>query len=259
MSPAGAKRRALRLPECTNDIWHGYLRDATLPLVYGYRAFGPYDPEHGHRFNPHKLLLDPYARELVGSVRWSDALFGYRLNSPRADLSFDRRDSASAMPKAVVSNETFNWGDDRPPRVPWTDTVIYEAHVRGSSMRRKGVRNYQRGGFAALGDPKFIDHIRRLGVTAVELLPIHAYLQDRFLIERGLVELLGLQHARLLRAGAALSVERKSERNPRAGAASASGRHRSDPRRGLQPHLRRQRTRADAVDARLRQRRRTTG
>jgi glycogen operon protein len=184
---AGRRETArLRLPECTNDIWHGYLRDASLPLVYGYRAFGPYDPEHGHRFNPHKLLLDPYARELVGSVRWSDALFGYRLNSPRADLSLDRRDSASAMPKAVVSNETFNWGDDRPPRVPWTDTVIYEAHVRGSSMRRKGVRNYQRGCFAALGDPKFVDHIRKLGVTAVELLPIHSFLQDRFLIERGL-------------------------------------------------------------------------
>ena len=184
---AGRRETArLRLPECTNDIWHGYLRDASLPLVYGYRAFGPYDPEHGHRFNPHKLLLDPYARELVGGVRWSDALFGYRLNSPRADLSFDRRDSASAMPKAVISNETFNWGDDRPPRVPWTDTVIYEAHVRGASMRRKGVRNYQRGSFAALAEPKFIEHLKRLGVTAVELLPIHAFLQDRFLIERGL-------------------------------------------------------------------------
>jgi isoamylase len=184
---AGRRETArLRLPECTDEVWHGYLRDASLPLVYGYRAFGPYQPEHGHRFNPHKLLLDPYARELVGSVRWSDALFGYRLQSPRGDLSFDRRDSSPAMPKAVVNNDGFNWGDDRPPRVPWTDTVIYEAHVRGSSMRRKGVRNYQRGSFAALGDPKFIDHLRRLGVTAVELLPVHTFLQDRFLIERGL-------------------------------------------------------------------------
>ncbi|HEX3895271.1 MAG TPA: glycogen debranching protein GlgX [Rudaea sp.] len=184
---AGRRETArLRLPECSNEIWHGYLRDATLPLVYGYRASGPYQPEHGHRFNPHKLLLDPYARELVGNVRWSDALFGYRLHSARADLSFDRRDSATAMPKALVGNDSFNWGDDRPPRVPWTDTVIYEAHVRGSSMRRKGVRNYQRGSFAALGDPKFIEHLRRLGITAVELLPVHAFLQDRFLIERGL-------------------------------------------------------------------------
>ncbi len=189
---AGRRETArLRLPECTNDIWHGYLRDASLPTVYGYRAFGPYDPEHGHRFNPHKLLLDPYARELVGGVRWSDALFGYRLNSPRADLSFDRRDSASAMPKGVVNNDSFNWGDDRPPRVPWTDTVIYEAHVRGASMRRKGVRNYQRGCFAALGDPKFIEHLKKLGVTAVELLPVHAFLQDRFLIERGLTNYWG--------------------------------------------------------------------
>jgi glycogen operon protein len=190
----GAGRRETAraaLPECTNEIWHGYLRDANLPLVYGYRAQGPYDPERGHRFNPHKLLLDPYARELVGQVRWSDALFGYRVNSPRGDLSFDRRDSAGAMPKAVVTNDGFDWGDDRLPRVPWPDTVIYEAHVRGASMRRRGVRSYQRGTFAALADPKFIEHLRRLGVTTLELLPVHAFLQDRFLIERGLTNYWG--------------------------------------------------------------------
>ena len=182
------RRETLRmpLPECTNEIWHGYLRDARLPLVYGYRAHGPYEPERGHRFNPHKLLLDPYARELVGAVRWSDALFGYRLNSPRGDLSLDRRDSAGAMPKGVVASDSFNWGDDRPPRVPWVDTFIYEMHVRGLSMRRRGVRSYQRGTFAALAEPKFIDHLCRLGITAVELLPVHAFLQDRFLLERGL-------------------------------------------------------------------------
>ena len=174
------------LPECTNEIWHGYLRDASLPLVYGYRVHGPYDPEHGHRFNPNKLLLDPYARELVGSIRWSDTLFGYRLNSPKGDLSMDRRDSAGAIPKAVVNNDSFNWGDDRPPRVPLADTVIYEAHVRGLSKRHRGVRSFQRGTFGALADNKFIDHVRRLGVTTVELLPVHAFLQDRFLVERGL-------------------------------------------------------------------------
>jgi len=184
---AGRRETArMTLPECSNEVWHGYLRDATLPLVYGYRAHGPYEPERGHRFNPNKLLLDPYARELVGSVRWSDALFGYRLQSPRADLSFDRRDSASAMPKAIVGSYAFNWGDERAPRVPWSDTVIYEAHVRGLSMRRRGVRSYQRGTFAALGEPKFVDHLRRLGITAIELLPVHAFLQDRFLVERGL-------------------------------------------------------------------------
>ena len=176
----------LPLPECSNEIWHGYLRDASLPLVYGYRVHGPYEPERGHRFNPNKLLLDPYARELVGSVRWSDALFGYRLNSPKADLSFDRRDSAPSMPKGVVTNDGFNWGDDRPPRVPWSDTVIYEAHVRGLSKRHRGIRSFQRGTFGALADAKFIDYLRRLGVTAVELLPVHAFLQDRFLVERGL-------------------------------------------------------------------------
>jgi glycogen operon protein len=119
-------------------------------------------------------------------VRWSDALFGYRLNSPRADLSFDRRDSAGAMPKAVVASEGFDWGDDRLPRVPWHDNGLYEAHVRGARMLRRGVRNYQRGTFAALASPKFIDYLRRLGVTTLELLPIQAVLQDRFLVARGL-------------------------------------------------------------------------
>jgi isoamylase len=120
----------LTLPECTDEVWHGYLPGAQAGLVYGYRAYGPYEPQNGHRFNDHKLLLDPYARRLTGQLRWSDALFGYRLNSSRADLSFDRRDSATSMLKAVVADESFTWGDDHPPEVPWPDTVIYEAHLR---------------------------------------------------------------------------------------------------------------------------------
>ncbi len=176
----------LPLPECTNEVWHCYLPDAGPGLHYGYRAHGPYEPERGHRFNHHKLLLDPYARALSGPLRWSDALFGYRLNAPRSDLSFDRRDSAPSMPRAIVTEDRFNWAGDVRPRVPWSRTLIYETHVRGASIRRQDIRPHQRGTFSALSDPHFIDHLKKLGVTALELLPIHAFVQDRFLLERGL-------------------------------------------------------------------------
>ncbi|MGY6272234.1 glycogen debranching protein GlgX [Achromobacter denitrificans] len=179
--------RRFNLPECTDEIWHGYLPDAHPGLVYGYRAHGPHDPRNGHRFNAHKLLLDPYARQLTGPLRWSDALFGYRMNHARGDLSIDRRDSAPAMPKAIVPEEApFIWGNSRPPATPWADTIVYEAHVRGVSMLREDLRPPLRGTFSALADPRYIEHLQRLGVTTVELLPIHAFLQDRFLTERGL-------------------------------------------------------------------------
>ena len=185
--PRGRREVArLALPECTDEVWHGYLPGAFEGLLYGYRAHGPYDPARGHRFNPSKLLLDPYARQLTGSPRWSDALFGYRIGSGRGDLAIDRRDSAPAMPKCVVTSTTADWGNDRPPQTPWADTVLYETHVRGISMRRADVRPHERGTFAALAHPKFIDHLLRIGVTAVELMPVHAFLQDHFLVEKGL-------------------------------------------------------------------------
>lgn len=174
------------LPECTDEIWHGYLPDAMPGLVYGFRAHGPYDPKNGHRFNPHKLLLDPYARELKGSLRWSDVLFGYRVGHARADLTQDRRDSAPAMPKAVVTDNAFNWGESRRLQTPWEQTFIYEAHVRGVSMRRDEIRPHLRGTVAALSNPRFIEHLHKIGATAIELLPVHAILQDKFLVERGL-------------------------------------------------------------------------
>ncbi|HYI85241.1 MAG TPA: alpha-amylase family glycosyl hydrolase, partial [Acetobacteraceae bacterium] len=185
---AAGRREVARLPlpECTDEVWHGYLPDARPGQLYGYRAFGPYEPRHGHRFNSHKLLLDPYARQLFGEIRWSDALFGYRVGAGRGDLSFDRRDSAPAMPKCVVVDDSFHWGDDRPPAVPWDRTVIYEAHVRGLSMRRDHLPPRERGTFSALADPRLVDHLHRLGVTAIELLPIQAFAQDRFLVEKGL-------------------------------------------------------------------------
>ncbi len=190
--PSGRREIArLELPECTDEVWHGYLPDANPGLCYGYRVHGPYAPEQGHRFNPNKLLLDPYAKGLKGEVRWTDALFGYRLNARNADLSFDRRDSAPAMPKAVVVSSHFDWRDDRRPQTPWSETVIYEAHVRGLTKLLEDVRPPERGTFAALAHPKVIDHLKRLGVTAVELLPIHAYVQDRRLQEMGLANYWG--------------------------------------------------------------------
>jgi len=185
--PQGKRQiAAYTLPEFTDEVWHGYLPNAQVGLLYGYRAYGPYEPQNGYRFNSNKLLLDPYARRIAGELRWSDALFGHRVNSPRADLSFDTRNSAPAMVKGVVTDESFNWADDRPPNIPWSDTVIYEAHVRGLTMLCEDIRPNERGTFAALADPKIIDHLRRLGITAVELLPIHAFVQDRTLVEKGL-------------------------------------------------------------------------
>jgi isoamylase len=185
--PSGKRQIAqFMLPEVTDEVWHGYLPNAQVGVLYGYRAYGPYEPQKGFRFNPHKLLLDPYARRIAGDLKWSDALFGYRVNSPRADLSFDRRDSAPGMVKAVVTDESFNWADDRPPNTPWSDTIIYEAHLRGLTMLCDDLRQNERGTFAALAEPKIIDHLRRLGITAVELLPIHAFVQDRYLLQKGL-------------------------------------------------------------------------
>ncbi|GBH27353.1 glycogen debranching protein GlgX [Burkholderia vietnamiensis] len=185
--PTGRKELArLDLPECTDEVWHGYLPNAHPGTVYGFRADGPYQPQQGHRFNPTKLLLDPYARKLVGHFRWSDALFGYRVHSNRSDLSMDRRDSAPAMPKAVVVDEAFDWSTDRRPNVPWRNTVHYETHVRGASMRRAGLRAPERGTFASLAHPAFVDHLLSIGVTTVELLPVHAFLQQRALVNRGL-------------------------------------------------------------------------
>jgi glycogen operon protein len=174
------------LPCCTDEVFHGYWPQAKPSLVYGYRVHGPYQPEAGHRFNPNKLLLDPYAKKLVGELHWSDVLFGYRVGASREDLSFDRRDSASFMPKAVVMDGTYHWGGDQAPARPWGETVIYEAHVRGFTRLHPKIRLHERGSFAALGDPWIIEHLHKLGVTAIELLPIQSFLQDRFLVTKGL-------------------------------------------------------------------------
>ena len=181
----------LELPEWTDEVWHGYLPEAKPGLVYGFRAHGRYEPENGHRFNPNKLLLDPYARRMTGQLRWTDALHGYNVRSKRKDLSFDRRDSASAMPKSVVGQSAFDWTGDARPRVPWHDTVIYEAHVKGLTRLMEAVPHEERGTYAALGHPRLIEHLQRIGVTTLELLPIHSFVQDRRLQEMGLVNYWG--------------------------------------------------------------------
>ncbi len=176
----------IALPERTEQIWHGYLPDVAPGQLYGYRVHGPYEPERGHRFNPNKLLIDPYSKRLHGRLTWSDAHFGYRTGSPRGDLSFDRRDSARVMPKSIVVDDAFTWGDDQPLRVPWEDTIIYEAHVKGLTQMREDVPPGWRGFFRGLAAPGMIDHLKRLGVTTLDLLPIHPFVDDRLLVDRGL-------------------------------------------------------------------------
>jgi isoamylase len=181
----------IELPERSEDVWHGYLNDVSPGQLYGYRVHGPYAPERGHRFNPNKLLLDPYARRLAGRLVWSDAHFGFRVGSPREDLSFDRRDNARGMLKAAVVDETFVGRPQARPNTPWEDTVIYEAHVKGLTQLREDIPPQLRGTYAGLSSPAMIDHLKRLGVTAVELLPIHALVDDRMLVEKKLVNYWG--------------------------------------------------------------------
>jgi len=190
--PGGrAELQRLALPDCTDGVWHGYVPGLAPGQLYGYRAHGPYQPEQGHRYNANKLLLDPYARRIAGALRWSDALYGYRVGSPRADLSFDRRDSAPFVPKGMVTSEAFDWGDDHAPRTPWSQTVIYEAHLRGLTMGLTGIADAQRGSAAALGHERTVEYLRSLGITAIELLPIHSFIGDRALVERGLLNYWG--------------------------------------------------------------------
>jgi len=176
----------IELKERTDEIWHCYLPEARPGLLYGYRVHGPYRPEEGHRFNPHKLLIEPYAKHLSGNLRWSDAHFAYRVGHAREDLSFDRRDNAAGMPKCRVIDPAFTWGEDRRPRVPWHDTVIYELHVRGFTMRHPEVPAALRGTYAGLACGPVIDWFRRLGVTTIELMPVHWFVDDRHLLQKGL-------------------------------------------------------------------------
>jgi glycogen operon protein len=179
------------LPEQTDMVWHGFLPDARPNQLYGFRVHGPYDPDNGHRFNPNKVVMDPYAKSVARTIRWADEIFGYRVGDPDTDLSFDGRDSAPYAPLAAILDPAFTWGDDRPPRTAWHSTVIYEMHVRGFTMQHPDVPERLRGTYEALTTEWAINHLKSLGVTAVELMPVHHHARDRHLLERGLTNYWG--------------------------------------------------------------------
>ncbi|WP_245646921.1 glycogen debranching protein GlgX [Microtetraspora niveoalba] len=178
----------VQLTEVEGFVWHCYLPGVGPGQRYGYRVHGPYQPARGQRCNPAKLLLDPYAKAVEGAVRWDQAVYGYRFGEPD---SRDDSDSAPYMPRAVVTNPFFGWGHDRPPATPYHDTVIYEAHVRGLTIRHPGIPERIRGTYAALGHPEIVDHLTSLGVTAIELMPVHQFVTDHVLEKRGLTNYWG--------------------------------------------------------------------
>ncbi|MBY0279760.1 glycogen debranching protein GlgX [Candidatus Binatia bacterium] len=183
---AKSESQRVALPEHTDQVWHGYLPHVRPGQLYGYRVHGPYAPGEGHRFNASKVVLDPYAKAIARQVEWCDEMFAYRIGDDAEDLSYDERDNAAAAPLAAVVDTAFTWGDDRPPRIPWAETVIYETHVRGFTMRHPDVPERLRGTYAGLVADAPLEHLQRLGVTAVELMPIHHHAYDRHLVERGL-------------------------------------------------------------------------
>jgi len=183
---ASVERMRIPLPEQTDMVWHAFLPDARPNQLYGYRVHGPHEPQSGHRFNPHKVVMDPYAKSVARTVRWADEMFGYTVGHPDEDLSLDPRDNAAVAPLAAVVDSAFTWGDDRPPRTPWHNTVIYEMHVRGFSKRHPDLAEYLRGTYEALTAEHTINHLKKIGVTAVELMPVHHHARERHLEEKGL-------------------------------------------------------------------------
>ena len=181
----------IELPEYTDQVFHGYLAGVGPGTYYGYRVHGPYEPDNGHRFNPNKLLLDPYARAHAGALKWDPAVFGYKMESGD-DTTFDERDSAPFVPKNVIVDPGFDWrGEPGRQRVPWEHTVIYEAHVKGFTMLNPRVPKPLRGTYAGMGDSNVIDYIKSLGVTTVELLPVHSFINDSYLLDKKLVNYWG--------------------------------------------------------------------
>jgi len=181
----------IRIEECTDHVWHIYLPEVRPGQRYGYRVHGPYEPEAGHRFNPAKLLFDPYAKAIAGTIDWSNALYGYRIGDPKEDLSVDNQDNASSIPKCVVVDQAFTWGGDQLLRTPWDRTVIYELHVNGFTARHPDIPKHLRGTYAGLGTPAVIEHLQHVGITAVELLPVHHFIRDKHLVDRGLTNYWG--------------------------------------------------------------------
>ena len=191
-SPDAAKESArIPLPEHTDMVWHAFLPDARPNQLYGYRVHGAYDPTIGHRFNPNKVVMDPYAKSVARTIQWSDEMFGYTVGHVDEDLSLDPRDNAAFAPLAAVVDPAFTWGDDRPPRTPWHNTVIYEMHVRGFSKLHPSIPEKLRGTYEALTTEPALEHLKKLGVTAVELMPVHHHARDRHLEQKGLTNYWG--------------------------------------------------------------------
>jgi glycogen operon protein len=188
---ARSESHRIPLPEYTNQVWHGYLRDVRPGQTYGYRVHGPYDPARGMRFNSAKVLLDPYAKAIVRTVSWHDCLFGYHVGSAEEDLRVDKRDSAEHAPLAAVIDPAFTWGSDAHPKTPWHKTIIYEAHVKGLTELNHLVPAEMRGTYAGLASEPVIKHLRSLGITAIELMPIHHRVDNRFLVDHKLVNYWG--------------------------------------------------------------------
>jgi glycogen operon protein len=183
------KETRIEMTERDALVWHAYLPRVTPGQRYGYRVHGPYDPAPSHRCDPHKLLLDPYAKAIEGEIDWDQALFSYRFGEP--EQSHLEGDSAPHTMKSVVINPYFDWQEDRPPRRPYHETVIYEAHVKGISQTHPDIPDEIRGTYAALAHPAMIDHLTKLGVTAVELMPVHQFVNDSTLIDKGLANYWG--------------------------------------------------------------------
>ncbi len=181
----------IRMRERSHNVWHCYIPDLKPGQLYGYRVYGPYEPHNGHRFNPHKLLIDPYAKAISGTINWDNSLFGYEVGSPQEDLSFSEDDSAPFIPKSVVVESYFDWAGDKEPNIPYHKTIIYETHVKGLTILHKDIPENIRGTFAGLAHPVMINYLKELGITAVELMPIHHFVADRHLVEKGLTNYWG--------------------------------------------------------------------
>jgi glycogen operon protein len=187
----GTERQKVSLRERTVQVWHCFLPDARPGQFYGYRVHGPYDPNAGHRFNPAKLLIDPYAKAITGTIKWSDALFAYRVGGPNQDLEPTTDNDASGVPKSVVVDSAFTWEDDKPLNIPWNRTIIYECHVKGMTVKHPDVPAHLRGTYLGLSSEPMLEYFTSLGVTAIELLPVHQFVVDRHLAERGLTNYWG--------------------------------------------------------------------
>ena len=181
----------IKMFEQTDQIWHIYLPEAKPGLKYGYRVYGPYKPEEGHRFNPNKLLMDPYAKAFDRQLTWDNSNFGYIVGDKKEDFSFDEKDNAKFIPKGIVIDEAFSWGNDIKPNIPWHETIIYETHVKGFTKLHPDVPEELRGTYAGLSSTPVINYLKRLGVTSIELLPVHFFIDDHYLVEKNLVNYWG--------------------------------------------------------------------